>query len=185
MMGTSGTGKTLLAAAASISQVFDTHEYRKLIMSRPVQSMGKDIGFLPGSLEEKMAPWMGPLRDNLDLLCSNKGSDFFDMQQEAGIIEVGALSYIRGRSIPKSILIIDESQNISLHEAKTIITRIGEGSKIILNGDIFQIDTQYLDSVDNGLSCVVEKFKKYPIAAHITLKKGERSELATLASEIL
>lgn len=137
------------------------------------------------TIDEKMSPWMSPLQDNLDLIFSEKGSSFLDIQKEAGLIQVEALSYIRGRSLGKSFVIIDESQNLSKHELKTIITRIGEESKIVLTGDIMQIDTTYLDSVNNGLSWVIEKFKDYPIAAHVTLTKGERSELATLASEIL
>ena len=185
MIGRAGTGKTLLAAAAGISQLFDSHIYKKLIMTRPVQPMGKDIGFLPGDIDEKMKPWMAPLQDNLELLFSEKGANFLDMQREAGLIEVEALTYIRGRSIPKSFIIIDESQNLTLHEIKTIITRVGEDSKIVLTGDIMQIDNPYIDSVDNGLSCVIEKFKNHSIAAHVTLTRGERSQLATLASEIL
>jgi len=118
-------------------------------------------------------------------LFSDKGANFLDMQREAGLIEVEALTYIRGRSIPKSFIIIDESQNLTLHEIKTIITRVGEDSKIVLTGDIMQIDNPYIDSVDNGLSCVIEKFKNHSIAAHVTLTRGERSQLATLASEIL
>lgn len=185
MIGKAGTGKTLLAAAAGISQVLDSHEYRKLIMTRPVQPMGKDIGYLPGDIDDKMRPWMAPLQDNLDLLFSEKGSSYLEMQRESGVIEVEALTYIRGRSIPRSFIIVDEAQNLTLHEVKTIITRIGDGSKLVLTGDILQIDNPFIDSVDNGLSCVVEKFKHHPIAAHITLQKGERSELATLAAEIL
>ncbi|MFA5023358.1 MAG: PhoH family protein [Patescibacteria group bacterium] len=185
LIGRAGTGKTLLAAAAGIAQLFDTHSYKKLIMTRPIQPMGKDLGYLPGDIDEKMRPWMAPLQDNLELLFSDKGANFLDMQREAGLIEVEALTYIRGRSIPKSFIIIDEAQNLTSHEIKTIITRAGEGSKIVLTGDIFQIDNTYIDSVDNGLSCIVEKFKGYNISAHVTLKKGERSVLATLASEIL
>ena len=185
MIGKAGSGKTLLAAAAGIAQLLDTHAYKKLIMTRPVQPLGKDIGFLPGDINEKMRPWMAPLQDNLELLFSDKGANYLDMQREAGLIEVEALTYIRGRSIPRSFIIVDECQNLTAHEVKTIITRVGDGSKIILTGDILQIDNPFIDSVDNGLSWVIEKFKNYPIAAHITLHKGERSELATLAAEIL
>lgn len=185
MIGKAGSGKTLLAAAAGISQLLDSHTYKKLIMTRPVQPLGKDIGFLPGDIDEKMKPWMAPLQDNLELLFSDKGANYLDMQREAGLIEVEALTYIRGRSIPRSFIIVDECQNLTAHEVKTIITRVGDGSKIILTGDILQIDNPFIDSVDNGLSWVIEKFKNYPIAAHITLHKGERSELATLAAEIL
>jgi PhoH-like ATPase len=186
MIGKAGSGKTLLAAASGISQVLDTHLYRKLIMTRPVQPMGRDLGYLPGDIDDKMRPWMAPLQDNLDLLFSDKGANYLEMQQrESGTIEVEALTYIRGRSIPRSFIIVDEAQNLTLHEIKTIITRIGDGSKVVLTGDILQIDNPFIDSVDNGLSCVIEKFKHHPIAAHITLRKGERSELATLAAEIL
>jgi len=185
LIGKAGCGKTLLAAAAGISQLLDSHMYKKLIMSRPIQPMGRDIGFLPGDIDEKMAPWMAPLQDNLELLFSEKGKGFLDMQRESGAIEVEALTYIRGRSIPRSYIIVDEAQNLTLHELKTIITRVGDGSKVILTGDIHQIDNPYIDAVDNGLSCVLEKFKGNPIAAHITLNKGESSELATLAAELL
>lgn len=185
LIGCAGSGKTIISAAAGVSQVLDSHTYRKLIMARPIQPMGRDIGYLPGSVQEKLAPWMAPLQDNLELLFSDKGSNYLDMQRESGIIEVEALTYIRGRSIPKSFIIVDEAQQLTLHEIKTIITRVGEGSKVVLTGDILQIDNPFIDSVDNGLSCIVEKFKHHLISAHITLQKGERSELATLAAEIL
>jgi len=185
IMGTSGCGKTLVSAAAGISQLLDSNIYKKVIMSRPVVPMGRDIGFLPGNVDEKMAPWMAPLQDSLDLLFSDKGSNMFDMYCDQGLIEVTALAHIRGRSIPNSYIIIDEIQNLSRHEVKTIITRVGEGTKIVMTGDIMQIDTPHLDSLDNGLSYVVEKFKDDPLAAHIMLKHGERSALATRAAEIL
>jgi len=186
LIGRAGTGKTLISVAAGVSQLFDTHAYKKIIMTRPTQPLSaqQNLGFLPGSLEEKMHNWILPLVDNLDLLFSDKGTNFLDMQREAGLIEVEALSYIRGRSLPKSFIIVDESQSLTVHEVKTIITRLGEGSKVVMTGDIMQIDN-YLTETNNGLSNVVEKFKNYSIAAHVTLKKGERSELATLASEIL
>jgi PhoH-like ATPase len=185
LIGKAGSGKTLVSAAAGVAQLLDSKTYKKLIMTRPVQPLGRDIGFLPGSKEEKLAPWMAPLQDNLDLLFSAKGSNYLDMQRDAGVIEVEALTYIRGRSIPKSYIIVDEAQNLSKHEIKTIITRVGEGSKVVLTGDIMQIDNPFIDSLDNGLSCVIENFKHLPIAAHVTLQKGERSELATIAAEIL
>ena len=185
LIGKAGCGKTLLAAAAGIEQLLDSHIYKKLILSRPIQPMGRDLGFLPGDIDEKMAPWMAPLNDNLELLFSEKGKNYLEMHRDSGAIEVEALTYIRGRSIPKSYIIVDEAQNLTLHELKTIITRVGDGSKVILTGDINQIDNPYIDALDNGLSCVLEKFKGTNIAAHITLSKGERSELATLASEIL
>lgn len=185
MIGRAGSGKTLLAAAAGISQMLDNHIYKKLILTRPIQPLGRDIGYLPGDIDEKMKPWMAPLQDNLELLFSEKGGHFMEILKESGQIEIEALTYIRGRSIPKSFIIVDECQNLTLHEAKTILTRVGEGSKVVLTGDILQIDNPYIDAVDNGLSCVVEKFKDSPISAHITLIKGERSDLATLAAEIL
>jgi PhoH-like ATPase len=185
IIGLAGSGKTLLAAVAGISQLIDTNMYKKLIMTRPVQPMGRDIGFLPGDIDDKMRPWMAPLQDNLELIFSHKGMSYLDMQREAGQIEIEALTYIRGRSIPNSFIIVDECQNLTLHEIKTVITRIGEGSKLVLTGDIMQIDNPFIDSVDNGLSCVVEKFKANSIAAHVTLHKGERSELASLAAELL
>ena len=185
MIGRAGTGKTLMAVAAGVSQLLDNHVYKKMIMSRPIQPLGKDIGYLPGTLSEKMLPWVSPLHDNLELLFSEKGGQTLDMYKESGAIEVEALTYIRGRSISKAVLLVDESQNLTLHELKTIITRVGEGSKIVLTGDINQIDNPFINAVDNGLSCIIEKFKGNQLAAHITLTKGERSELATLASEIL
>lgn len=183
--GKSGTGKTLLTVAAAVAQVIDSQIYKRIIMTRPVIPMGKGIGFLPGSMQEKMSPWIAPLRDNLDLIFSDKGRYYLEGLFADNTIEVEPLAYIRGRSIPQSLIIIDESQNLNKHEVKTIITRVGEGSKIILTGDIEQIDTPYIDSYDNGLSYIIEKFKDEQIAAHITMFKGERSELATTAAEKL
>lgn len=186
LTGKAGCGKTLLAAAAGISQVYDSHTYRKIIMSRPIMPLGRDLGYLPGSKEEKMQPWMAPLQDNLDLLFSEKGADYLDLEQaRGGRLQVEALTYIRGRSIPKTFIIVDECQNLTRHEIKTIITRVGEDSKVVLTGDIYQIDNPFIDAVDNGLSYVIEKFKDEPVAAHIGLKKGERSELASKAAELL
>ena len=185
LIGKAGCGKTLLAAAAGISQLFDSKEYRKLIMTRPIVPMGRDLGYLPGDIDDKMRPWMAPLQDNLDLLYTEKGKNYLDLHMSQGIIEVEALTYIRGRSIPNSYIIVDECQNLTRHEIKTIITRIGDGSKVVLTGDILQIDNPFIDSLDNGLSYVVEKFKDEPIAAHVTLQKGERSDLATKAAELL
>ncbi len=183
--GKAGTGKTLLSCAAAVAQTFDTNLYKRIILTRPIQPVGRDLGYLPGDKYEKMAPWMAPLNDNLNLIFSEQGKYYLDSCIEKGIIEVEPLTYIRGRSMPKSYIILDEAQNLSKHEVKTMITRVGEGSKVILTGDIEQIDTPYIDSMDNGLSYVVERFKDDAIAAHITLYKGERSELATKASEKL
>jgi len=184
LIGRAGSGKTLISLASALHHVVNNRVYNRILISRPIQPMGRDLGFLPGDVEEKLAPWMQPLYDNLELLL---GADYsmIDMYKEQGIIHVEPLTYIRGRSIPNSFIIIDECQNLSAHEVKTIITRIGENSKIVLTGDLDQIDNPYVDFADNGLTHVVEKFKEYPIAGHVTLRKGERSELATLASEIL
>jgi len=184
MIGAAGCGKTLLAIAAGLDQVLDQNKYKKLVVSRPVQPVGRDIGFLPGTLEEKMGPWLMPVQDNLEFLMGDK-KDTMSLLMEQGVVEIEALTYIRGRSISNAYVIIDEAQNLTVHELKTIVTRIGENSKIILTGDIEQIDNTYLDATSNGLSYAIEKFKTHEIAAHITLKKGERSKVATIASKIL
>jgi PhoH-like ATPase len=187
LTGQAGTGKTLIAAACGLEQVLHSTKaqggYDKLIITRPVQPMGRDIGFLPGTLEEKMMPWIAPLRDNLEYLFGDKTA--LDMQMEQGIIEIEAMTYIRGRSISNAFMIVDEAQNLTAHELKTIITRVGHGTKLVLTGDIQQIDNSYVDAVSNGLTHAVEKFKQYNISGHTTLYKGERSNLATLAAEIL
>lgn len=183
LTGRAGSGKTILALAAGMKQVLEEKKYSRLIVTRPIQPVGHDIGYLPGTKEEKMAPWIQPIVDNLESLV---GSDRnLQMYFDRGDIEVEAITYIRGRSIANTYMIIDESQNLTVHELKTIITRAGEGSKIVLTGDIEQVDTKNLDTVSNGLTYVIEKFKEYAIASHITLKKGERSTLATIGSEIL
>jgi len=184
LVGKAGTGKTLTAIAAGLELVLGkNNDYKKLIVSRPVTPMGKDIGFLPGTLEEKMLPWLAPVQDNLETLLS--GKENFKMFQEKGIIEIEALTYIRGRSINNAYIIIDEAQNLTMHEIKTIITRVGNNTKIVLTGDIEQIDNDYTDETSNGLAYAVEKFKEYEISGHVTLVKGERSKIATLASKIL
>ncbi len=185
LIGKAGSGKTLLALSAGLEQVLEGRgEYKHLIVSRSVQPMGKDIGFLPGTMEEKMMPWIAPIRDNLKYLMGNS-NETLDTYIEQGIIEIEALTYIRGRSIPNAYIIIDEAQNLTLHELKTIITRVGDGTKIVLTGDIEQIDNPYLDGVSNGLTYAIEKFKPYELSGHVTLVKGERSKIATLASKIL
>lgn len=183
--GRAGTGKSLLSVAAAVSQMLDTNTYNKIIMTRPIVSLGKEIGFLPGPEEEKMAVWIRGLQDALEVVFSDKGKFYLDGQIEEGNIEVQALSFIRGRSIPRTFMIVDEAQLLTKHEIKTILTRVGEGSKICLLGDIEQIDTPYLSYQDSGLTCAAEAFKDEGIASHITLLKGERSELATKASELL
>lgn len=211
LVGPSGTGKTLLALAAGLEQLKGLGNpsyarYDKLIVTRPVQPVGKDIGFLPGTLEEKMEPWIAPVRDNLNFLMDsrrnrpkrkNRGPQsgggkpetddnmYLKLMQERGLIEIEAITFIRGRSIPNALIVIDEAQNLSMHELKTIITRVGDGTKIILTGDIEQIDNVHVDVFTNGLTYAVERFKDHAIAGHVTLIKGERSELATLASKIL
>lgn len=191
LIGQAGSGKTLLAIAAGLEQVLSDGRYKKLVVSRPVQPVGKDIGFLPGTVEEKMSPWLAPIKDNLEYLMAESvaktGDMFKDLESYIydGTIEVEALTYIRGRSISNAYIIIDEAQNLTFHELKTIITRVGEGTKIILTGDVEQIDNLYVDVTSNGLSYAVEKFKKYDLAGHITLLRGERSKVATLAAKIL
>jgi PhoH-like ATPase len=148
-----------------------------------VQPLGKDIGFLPGTMQEKMLPWLMPIQDNLKFLMGDRTS--LEMYMEKGKIEIEALTYIRGRSIANAFVVIDEAQNLTKHEIKTIITRIGDGTKIILTGDIEQIDNIYVNETSNGLAHAIESFKQHPIAGHVTFKKGERSELATLASKVL
>lgn len=192
MIGGAGTGKTLLALASGLLKTTDEDQYNKLLVSRPIFPMGKDIGYLPGDIEDKLNPWMQPIYDNLDLLFgasqSNKQKRLGRSYQELlnqGILEVEPLTYIRGRSIPKVFLIVDEAQNLTHHEIKTILTRAGENTKVVLTGDPYQIDNPYLDASSNGLAYVIDRFKKQKVAAHITLSKGERSILATLAAEIL
>jgi PhoH-like ATPase len=187
LVGRAGSGKTLMSIAAGLQQTIglrvDNNHYDRLIVSRPVQPLGKDIGFLPGTMEEKMLPWLMPIQDNLKFLMGDRSS--LQMYIEKGKIEVEALTYIRGRSIANAFIVIDEAQNLTKHEIKTIITRIGEGTKIVLTGDIEQIDNIYVNETSNGLAHAVEKFKEHPISGHVTFKKGERSELATLASKVL
>ena len=186
LVGRAGSGKTLCAIAAGLQQTIGLREnlYDRLIVSRPVQPLGKDIGFLPGTMEEKMMPWLMPIQDNLQFLVGgNKNT--LQMFMDNGKIEIEALTYIRGRSIANAFIIIDESQNLTSHEIKTIMTRVGEGTKIVLTGDIEQIDNVYVNETSNGLAHAVEKFKEFPIAGHVTFTKGERSEVATLASKVL
>ena len=188
LMGKAGTGKTLLAMAAGLKRTVLDREFRRLVVARPTISMGKELGFLPGSLEEKLAPWMQPIHDALEMLSDlNMGHDHRrsgDLMR-SGTIVVEALSYIRGRSIANQFMIIDEAQNLTPLEVKTIVTRVGHGTKIIFTGDPYQIDNPYVDSASNGFNYVVSRFRDQAIAAHIELQKGERSELAELAANIL
>jgi PhoH-like ATPase len=185
MLGKAGCGKTVLAIAAGLQQVLESDaKYKKFIVARPVQPMGRDIGFLPGTVEEKILPWLAPIQDNLEALLNNDKEHLRQLIDD-GTIELEALTYIRGRSIANAYILIDESQNLSVHEVKTILTRVGENTKIILTGDVRQVDVPYLDSSTNGLTHAAEKFKPHDIAGHIILQKGERSAVATLSSEIL
>ena len=184
LVGKAGSGKTLLAIASGLQQVVESDKYKRLVISRPIQPMGRDIGFLPGTMEEKMAPWVAPIQDNLQFLMGND-KETLEMYMRNGIIEVEALTYIRGRSISNAFIIIDEAQNLTAHELKTILTRVGENTKIVFTGDVEQIDNIYIDETSNGLTHAVEKFKSYNISGHITLVKGERSQIATIASKIL
>jgi PhoH-like ATPase len=191
LLGKAGTGKTLLAIAAGLKRTTEDNTYTRLVVSRPIMPLGRDIGYLPGDVDEKLNPWMQPIYDNLEFLFSNGGtktarsSKGFLELLESGTIQVEPLTYIRGRSLPNQYLIVDEAQNLTPHEVKTIITRCGEGTKIVLTGDPQQIDNPYVDHASNGLSVVAERFKKERIAAHVVLTKGERSELAELAANLL
>jgi PhoH-like ATPase len=192
LVGKAGTGKTLLAIAAGLSKTTDENVYNRLLVSRPVFPLGKDIGFLPGELEEKLMPWMQPIYDNIEFLLGvtskqrKKGSGYsYKELINLGMLSIEPLTYIRGRSIPNQFMIVDEAQNLTPHEIKTIISRVGYGTKIIITGDPYQIDNPYVDSSNNGLTYVVERFKNEDLAGHITLIKGERSELAELAANIL
>ncbi len=199
LIGAAGTGKTLLALAAGLKQVIDEKNYKKILVSRPIVPLGKDIGYLPGSKDEKLSVWMQPIFDNLYFIINRTGDmeigeykgkkygrgGIVEYFIELGILELVAVTYIRGRSIPDQYIIIDEAQNLTPHEVKTIISRVGHNSKIVLTGDPFQIDNPYLDAESNGLIYVAERFKGQEIAGHIVLNKSERSPLASLAAELL
>lgn len=190
LVGKAGTGKTLLAIAAGLQKVTEEQVFSKLLVSRPIFPLGRDIGYLPGDIEEKLNPWMQPIYDNLELLLGLNKNDKQDGRSYAelvdlGFVEIEPLTYIRGRSLPNVYMIVDEAQNLTPHEVKTIVTRAGEGTKIILTGDPYQIDHPYLDSSNNGLTTVAERFKEEGIAGHVILTKGERSPLAELATHIL
>lgn len=184
LVGRAGSGKTLCAIAAGLHQTIEGEQYKRLVVSRPVQPMGKDIGFLPGDVNEKMLPWLTPIQDNLQFLLGNDRVMLEDYMNK-GTIEIEALTYIRGRSISDAFIIIDEAQNLTMHELKTIITRVGENTKIVLTGDIEQIDNAHIADLTNGLTHAVEKFKGSSLAGHVTLVKGERSDVATLAAKVL
>ena len=189
LIGPAGTGKTLLALACALRKVFDEGDYHRILISRPVIPLGRDIGYLPGTKEEKLFHWMQPIYDNLEFLCeSTNGSDpseTLHWVMESKKIEMEAVTYIRGRTLPKMFFIIDEAQNLTPHEVKTIISRAGEGTKVVLTGDPTQIDNPYLDKDSNGLTYTVGRFRGHAIFGHMFLEKTERSELAALAIETL
>jgi PhoH-like ATPase len=190
LVGKAGTGKTMLALAAGLQKVVEEQLYSKMLVSRPIFPLGRDVGFLPGDLEQKLNPWMQPIYDNVEYLMGlskteRKSGRSYQELIDMGFIEIEPLTYIRGRSIPNQFIIVDEAQNLTPHEVKTIITRVGEATKVILTGDPYQIDNPYVDATSNGLTTVVEKFKGEAVAGHVTLSKGERSALAELASNVL
>ncbi|MBC7771251.1 MAG: PhoH family protein [Pyrinomonadaceae bacterium] len=196
LLGSAGTGKTLVAVAAGMAKVFNEERYDKLLVARPIMPMGRDIGYLPGDKDQKLTAWMQPIFDNLSYLLSTRSAPMQSAESHSteqriqklmadGKVVLEPLTYIRGRSIPHQFMIVDEAQNLTPHEIKTIVSRIGEGTKLVLTGDIGQIDNPYLDQSSNGLSYVVEKMKGLPLVGHVTLTKSERSELASLAAELL
>jgi PhoH-like ATPase len=190
IVGKAGTGKTLLAIAAGLQKTMEEQVYQKMLVSRPVFPLGKDIGFLPGTVEEKLNPWMQPIYDNVEFLmglsrADKKAGRSYKELIDLGLVAIEPLTYIRGRSIPNQYIIVDEAQNLTPHEVKTIVTRVGDNTKIVLTGDPYQIDNPYVDATSNGLVHVVNKFKNERLAGHITLTKGERSALAELASNVL
>jgi PhoH-like ATPase len=190
LMGKAGTGKTLLALAGGLQKTRGEHRYARLLVSRPIFPMGRDLGYLPGTLEEKLNPWMQPIYDNLALLlaqapAARRAALGAERLIDEGVLAVEPLTYIRGRSIPRQFLIVDEAQNLTPLEVKTIVTRVGEGTKLVLTGDPFQIDNPYIDSASNGFNSVVQRFRPEPMAAHVHLVRGERSALAERASDIL
>jgi PhoH-like ATPase len=190
LIGKAGTGKTMLALAAGLQKVVEEQLYSKLLVSRPIFPLGRDVGYLPGDIEEKLNPWMQPIYDNVEFLMGlgkqeRKTGRSYQELIDMGYIEIEPLTYIRGRSIPNQFIIVDEAQNLTPHEVKTIITRVGEATKVVLTGDPYQIDNPYVDATSNGLTTVVEKFKGEVVAGHVTLSKGERSALAELASNVL
>ncbi len=190
LVGKAGTGKTLMAIAAGLTKTMEEGVFHRLLVSRPVFPLGRDIGYLPGTVEEKLNPWMQPIFDNVEFLMNLSRSDKkagrgYHELLDLGVLAIEPLTYIRGRSIPNQYIIVDEAQNLTPHEVKTIITRAGDGTKIILTGDPYQIDNPYVDSTNNGLIHVVNRFKQEKVAGHVTLTKGERSQLAELAANLL
>jgi PhoH-like ATPase len=189
VIGKAGTGKTLLALAAGLKRTAHDGAYSRLLISRPIMPLGRDLGFLPGDVEEKLNPWMQPLYDNLDFLMAAEGKRrnirSLDQLFEKGLLQIEPLTYIRGRSLPQQYVIVDEAQNLTPHEVKTVITRCGEGTKIVLTGDPFQIDNPYVDSTTNGLTVAADRLQGEPLVGHILLARGERSELSNIAANKL
>jgi PhoH-like ATPase len=190
LVGKAGTGKTLMAIAAGLHKATEEGIYQRVLVSRPIFPLGRDLGYLPGSVEEKLSPWMQPIFDNVEFLMGlskdeRKGGRSYRELVDLGILQIEPLTYIRGRSIPQQFMVVDEAQNLSPHEVKTIISRAGEGTKIVLTGDPYQIDNPYMDSTNNGLVHVVNRFRTEKIAGHVTMFKGERSALAELAANLL
>ena len=190
LVGKAGTGKTLMAIAAGLQKVTEEGVYQRLLVSRPIFPLGKDIGYLPGDVEEKLTPWMQPIFDNIEFLMGisrqdkKQGRSYTELM-DLGLLEIEPLTYIRGRSIPNQFMVVDEAQNLTPHEVKTILSRAGDNTKIILTGDPYQIDNPYVDSTNNGLVHVVNRFQKERLAGHVSLSKGERSDLAELAANLL
>jgi PhoH-like ATPase len=189
LSGMAGSGKTLLAIACGLRMVADESAYRRMLVSRPIFPLGRDIGFLPGDIEQKLNPWMKPVFDNLELLLSTRDQPSNETRYsyllDQGTIQVEPLTYIRGRSIPNQFMVVDEAQNLTPHEVKTVLTRAGEGTKVVMTGDPNQIDHPYVDALSNGLTYTIERFKRASLAGHVTLTKGERSPLAELAAKLL
>lgn len=190
LVGKAGTGKTLLAIAAGLHKATEEGVYQRVLVSRPIFPLGKDLGYLPGTVEEKLSPWMQPIFDNVEFLMGlsndeKRGGRSYRELVDLGILQIEPLTYIRGRSIPAQYMIVDEAQNLTPHEVKTIVSRAGEGTKIVLTGDPYQIDNPYMDATNNGLVHVVNRFRPERIAGHVTLFKGERSDLAELAANLL
>jgi len=190
LVGKAGTGKTLLAIAAGMQSVVEDGSHARLLVSRPIFPLGRDVGYLPGTIEEKLNPWMQPIFDNLEYIFGTgrkRVGEFREYHElvAAGVIQIEPLTYIRGRSLPHQYLIVDEAQNLTPHEVKTVITRCGADTKIVLTGDPYQIDNPYVDAASNGLTIVAERFREENIGGHVTLLKGERSELAERATELL
>ena len=196
LTGPAGTGKTLLALAAGLHKTLREERYDKMLTARPIMPLGRDIGYLPGSKDDKLSMWMQPIFDNISYLLSTRGAHVSEVESRTteqrldqlmagGKIILEPLTYIRGRSIPHQFIIVDEAQNLSPHEVKTIVSRVGEATKIILCGDVYQIDNPYLDGLSNGLSHCIERMKGQRVAGHVSLSKTERSNLASLAAEVL